>query len=250
MSDEVDTRVSPSIHPDVIAGLEDYDDDTRPLLGGAETLLSQAHSALQSIGDAKAGAAINPTLNPFEQLVAVDTHAAKVVNPVLARWDKVAGDLEANIAQHEKEMNASIIGAATNPLASEIRTYLRSMKPAERHAAVTAAINSGDERTIQAICSVPPYLSGIDADERQRIMTDWHAKADPVGAKKVRAMRNALEVLNRNGGIFKRQWVAAVGTHDEYTEDRQGRRILTKRWTPAMVREQVKIAQKPFAVPV
>ena len=250
MSDEVDTRVSPSIHPDVIAGIDDYDDDTRPLLGGAETLLSQAHNALQSIGDAKAGAAINPTFNPFEALVAVDTHAAQVVNPVLARWDKVSADLEANIAQHEADMNKSIVGAATNPLSSEIRSYLRSMKPGERFAAVTAAINSGDERTIQAICSVPPYLSGIDAEERQRIMTDWHDKANPVGAKKVRAMRKALAVLNQNGGIFKRQWVEAVGTHDEYTEDRQGRRILTKRWTPAMVREQVKIAQKPFAVPV
>ena len=61
MADEMDIRISPTLHPGIAGEIADYDDDTRPLLGQTETAVDEAFKALQSIHDAKAGAERNPT---------------------------------------------------------------------------------------------------------------------------------------------------------------------------------------------
>lgn len=65
MSDQIDTRISPTLHPGIAGEIADYDEDTRPLLGATETAFDEAYQALRSIHDAKAGAAKNPTLNEY-----------------------------------------------------------------------------------------------------------------------------------------------------------------------------------------
>ncbi|WP_323810313.1 hypothetical protein [Sphingobium baderi] len=106
MSEVSDVRISPTLHPGLAGVVEDYDDDTRPLLGAAETAVDEAFKALQSIHDAKAGAAKNPTLNEYAQLVAVDTHATKVMSKVYGSWARTVDVLNSNIASMEKELNA------------------------------------------------------------------------------------------------------------------------------------------------
>ena len=84
MSDEVDTRISPTLHPGIAGEIADYDDDTRPLLGATETAVSEAFEALKGIHNAKAAAATNPTLNEWAQLIEVDNYATKRMDKVYA----------------------------------------------------------------------------------------------------------------------------------------------------------------------
>jgi len=48
MADEMDIRISPTLHPGIAGEIADYDDDTRPLLGQTETAVDEAFKALQS----------------------------------------------------------------------------------------------------------------------------------------------------------------------------------------------------------
>lgn len=48
MSESIDTRISPTLHPGIAGEIADYDDDTRPLLGATETSVDEAYQALRS----------------------------------------------------------------------------------------------------------------------------------------------------------------------------------------------------------
>ncbi|MEJ7927128.1 hypothetical protein WG908_10225 [Sphingobium sp. AN641] len=250
MADVEDTRISPSLDPSAMSLVEEYDDDTRPLLGAAETLLSQAHKAIGAIHDCKEAVKGNLTLNDFARLVAVDDQAGKLMTPVFQSWDRVTGVLDANIAKFEAELNQPVEQRATASMASEIRTYFRGLKTGERMVAINQAIRDGDEITVTAVLGGRPYLSGFDAEMSAILLKEWHAHAQPVKAKQLRAMQRAKQILEERSGILKREWRSAVGVHEEYDEDRQGRRVLKRTWTPAEVRERVKASNIPFAVPV
>jgi hypothetical protein len=251
MADEIDVRISPTLHPGLAGVVEDYDDDTRPLLGGAETAVSEAFNALRSIHDAKAGAAKNPTLNEYAQLVAVDTHATKVMSKVYAKWSREVDVLNANITKMETELNAPVEQRATATMASEIRSYFRGLEQGPRMNALRKAIEAGDDVTVTAVLGGRPYLSGLDPDLHAEYLHDWHAAQRPTEAKKVRAMKAAADHLNERYKNLTSAVTSAVGDIKIYeTSKVNGAPILVKTITPAQVREQVKASNAAFAVPV
>lgn len=252
MSDEMDTRISPTLHPGIAGEIADYDDDTRPLLGQTETAVDEAFKALQSIHDAKAGAAKNPTLNEFAQLVAVDTHATKVMGKVYNSWSRAVDVLNANIAKMDKELNAPVEQRATAMMASEIRAYFRGLpNDGARMGALRKAIESGDEVTATAVLGGRPYLSGFEPDLHAEFLHDWHKAQRPVEAKKLAAMRQAADMLNNRYKLLTKAVADAVGDIKIYEESKvNGAPILVRTITPAQVRKQVKESNEAFAVPV
>lgn len=251
MADEIDVRISPILHPGLAGVVEDYDDETRPLLGAAETAVSEAYNALRSIHDAKAGAAKNPTLNEYAQLVAVDTHATKVMGKVYGSWARTVDVLNSNITKMEKDLNAPVEQRATASMASEIRSYFRGLDPGPRMNALRTAIEAGDDVTVTAVLGGRPYLSGLDAHLHAEYLRDWHEAQHPVEAKKVRAMKAAANHLNERYKNLTSAVAAAVGDIKIYQPSKDGKRqILVKTITAAQVREQVKASNAAFAVPV
>lgn len=251
MSDEMDIRISPTLHPGIAGEIVDYDDDTRPLLGQTETAVDEAFKALQSIHDAKAGAAKNPTFNEYAQLVAVDTHATKVMNKVYASWSRAVDTLNANIAKMDKELNAPVEQRATASMASEIRAYFRDLKPGPRMNALRQAIEAGDEVTVTAVLGGRPYLSGLEPELHAEFLHDWHKAQRPLEAKKLAAMRQAADMLNNRYKLLTKAVSDAVGDIKIYeTSKVNGAPILVKTITPAQVRKQVKESNEAFAVPV
>lgn len=250
MSDETDTRISPTLHPGISGEIADYDEDTRPLLGQTETAVSEAFKALQSIHNAKEGAELNPGLNPFERLVAVDDHAIKVMNRVYGSWSRTVDTLNHNIAQMEKELYAPVESKASRTMATEIRQHFASLEMGPRMGALRKAIEAGDETTATAVLGAPCYLSGLDPDLHAEFLRDWHNAQRPVEAKKVRAMKAAADMLNERYALLKKGVEKAVGVHEEYREDRQGRRVLARTWTASEIRDRVRASKERFAVPV
>ncbi|WP_293875808.1 hypothetical protein [Sphingomonas sp. UBA978] len=252
MSDQIDTRISPTLHPGIAGEIADYDDDTRPLLGATETVVHEAYQALQSIHDAKAGAAKNPTLNEYAQLVAFDTHATKVMNKVYGSWSRTVDTLNANITKLEGELNAPVEQRATQSMASEIRAHFKGLKTdGERMGALRKAIENGDAVTVTAVLGGRPYLSGLEPDLHAEFLHDWHNAQRPVEAKKLRAMKAAADLLNNRYKLLTKAVTEAVGDIKIYEPSKvNGAPILVKTITPAQVREQVKASNAAFAVPV
>lgn len=250
MADEMDTRISPTLHPGIAGVIPDYDDETRPLLGQAETAVSEAFKALQSIHNAKEGAKLNPTFNDFERLVAVDDHAIKVMSRVDGIWGRAIDGLNNNVVAMEKELNAPVESKASRNMATEIRQHFATLETGPRMNALRKAIEAGDETTVTSVLGAPCYLSGLDPDLHAEFLRDWHEAQNPVEAKKVRAMKAAADMLNGNYSILKTEVQKAVGVHDEYQEDRQGRRVKVRTWTAGEIRNRVKASKERFAVPV
>lgn len=250
MADETDTRISPTLHPGIAGVIPDYDDETRPLLGQAETAVSEAFKALQSIHNAKEGAKLNPTLNDFEQLVAVDDHAIKVMNRVDGIWGRAIDALNNNVTTMERELYAPVESKASRNMATEIRQHFAGMEMGPKMNALRKAIEAGDELTASSILGAPSYLSGLDPELHAEFLRDWQNSQNPIEAKKVRAMKAAADMLNRNYAILRTEVQNAVGVHQEYQEDRQGRRVLVRTWRAAEIRARVKASKERFAVPV
>ncbi|SEQ69630.1 hypothetical protein [Sphingobium sp. YR768] len=250
MSDDNDTRISPTLHPGIAGEIGDYDDDTRPLLGQTETAVSEAFKALQSIHNAKEGAKLNPTLNDFEQLVAVDDHATKVMSKVYSTWSRTVDTLNNNITAMEKDLYAPVESKASRAMATEIRQHFANLEMGPRMNALRKAIEAGDEMTATAVLGAPCYLSGLDPELHAEYLHDWHNAQRPLEAKKIRAMRAAAEMLNERYALLTKAVEKAVGVHEEYHEDRQGRRVLTRTWTAGEIRNRVKASNERFAVPV
>jgi hypothetical protein len=251
MSDDTDVRISPTLHPGIAGEIADYDDETRPLLGQTETAVSEAFKALQSIHNAKEGAKLNPTLNDFEQLVAVDDHAIKVMKRVEGIWDRAIDTLNNNVFAMEKDLYAPVEQRATATMASEIRRHFAGLESdGKRMGALRKAIEAGDETTATAVLGAPSYLSGLSEELHAEYLRDWHNAQRPVEAKKIRAMKAAADMLNGRFKLLTSAVEKAVGVHEEYQEDRQGRRILTRTWTAGEIRNRVKASNERFAVPV
>ncbi len=250
MDDEVDTRISLSLDPGVIALIDEYDEDTRPLLGQAETALSAAFNALKGIHDAKAAAATNPTLNEYAQLIEVDNYAARRMAPVEKAWGSAVEALNNNVIAMEEKLKAPIEQKASYHIATEIRAHFKAMEIGPRMVAIQRAINEGDEKTITAICGAPAYLSGLDDEIAATFTREWQEKQMPLEAKKVRAMRKTADLLNDRVKILKKEWVDAVGVIEITKEGRRGEKLVVQRITPSEVREMVRKAKLPFAVPV
>lgn len=252
MADDTDTRISPTLHPGIAGEIADYDEDTRPLLGGTETAVDEAFKALQSIHDAKAAAAKNPTLNEAAQLVAVDDHATKLMSKVYASWSRNVDTLNANITKLDKELNAPVEQRANQSMASEIRAYFRGLpNEANRITALRQAIADGDDVTVTAVLGGRHYLSGIDAETSAQFLHEWHAKQKPLEAKRLRAMRAAADMLNGRYKLLTKAVTDAVGDIKVYEPSKvDGRPVLVKTITPAQVRKQVKESNAAFAVPV
>jgi len=251
MSDNVDIRISPTLHPGIAGEIPDFDDETRPLLGQTETVVDEAFKALQSIHDAKAGAEKNPTWNDAARLIAVDNHATKVMSKVYGSWSRAVDVLNNNIATMEKELNAPVEQRATASMASEIRSYFRGLEPGPRMNALRKAIEAGDEITATAVLGGRPYLSGLDPDLHAEFLRDWHNAQRPLEAKKVRAMKAAADMLNNRYKLLTKAVTDAVGDIKIYEESKvNGAPILVKTITPAQVRAQVKASNEAFAVPV
>jgi hypothetical protein len=250
MSHEIDTRISPTLHPGIAGEIADYDDDTRPLLGTTETAVSEAFVALKSIHDAKAAAATNPTLNEFAQLIAVDNHATKLMDKVYAKWSRTTDTLNANITAMEKDLYAPVEQRATASMASEIRRHFAGLETGPKMNALRKAIEAGDALTASSILGAPHYLSDMTEELHAEFLRDWHNAQRPVEAKKVRAMRAAAEMLNERYKLLTQAHREAVGVIEQTEEGRRGEKIVVRIWTPAQVRERVKAANEPFSVPV
>jgi hypothetical protein len=210
MPEDLNTRVSLSLHPLCVTKIEGYSEATKHYTAGVERVLHEAYSGVSSVFAAMDAAKKDPTLNEAGRILKVDDMAQRVFQKVAKQFDSERSNLEKGIAQIEEQLNAPVTAKASHPLASEVRAFIREMEPVPRVSFVRTAILNGDDVTATAVLGAPAYLSGID--QMKAVLTrTYREHNDPEVAAKLKVMQGAKALIEDRGGLLFSNLEKAVG---------------------------------------
>lgn len=226
---QVDTRVTPALHPQNVHALEAYDEETSACLSPAYDAFETAYSGLITVHQAREAASQDPTLN--EAAVAIKTQevADRVLERVTRAIDGTSATLRRSIDNIEKELTRPIEAQASHQISMEIRMHVSKLSLGERSQFVMRAINGGDHRSATAVLGAPGYLSGL-TDEMQAVLTRaYHEKHNKGAAKRVAAMKQAVELLDTRGGLLFKELEKAVGMAPHKVKELRERKLHADR---------------------
>ena len=155
MTDNVDARITPSLHPDNVKNIDGFDEQTAPYLAPTMTAFSTAYEGVRAVWAAKEAAAHNPTWNEAMQIIHTDDFAQKHFAKISKSFDVTRSNLEKGITMLEQQLAAPIESKATQSIAGEIRAFVRDMPTEKRHKFIQEAIDAGDEKTVSALLGAP-----------------------------------------------------------------------------------------------
>ena len=208
---EVSTSVSPGLHPQLIASLDEYDDDTSGYLEPAVEAFKHAYSGIAKTHLIRDAVRNDPTMTEAAQIVRTADHAEKVWKDAAARFDKVTANMQSGIAKMEAELSAPVQARAAHTISVEVRSYVRSLPDGSRMGFIRQAIERGDVDSVSAVLGGPAYLSGIEPAMQAILLRMWHEKANPVAAKRIKAMTAALDLLGTNAPLVTKELERAIG---------------------------------------
>lgn len=212
MSDDVDVRVTPGLHPNNVKEIEGYaEGDVAALLAPTMTAFSEAYIGIGKVHDARDAAKRNPTWNEAQQIISTDDFAQKQFARIAKGFDSVRANLVKGIEHIEQELSRPVESKAAHTVATEIRGYVRGLATGERMNLVRKAIEEGDHITATAILGAPAYLSGLDANMQAVLVRTYHEKHNPVQATRLKVMNGARELIERRAGLVFRELEKAVG---------------------------------------
>jgi len=211
MADNIDTRVTPALHPEVVKALEGYDSDTAPYLAPTETAFSEAYIGISQVFTAREKAATNPTWNEAQQIIQTQDLADKVFARVAKGFDATRANLDRSIAFLEGELSTPLAQKAVGSLGREIREHVKALTTTEKHKFLQEAIDAGDEETVSAVIGAKHYLTGISVEMQTVLTRAWHTRQQPEKAKRLAAMQGARSLIEKNAPLVFAQLEKAVG---------------------------------------
>lgn len=215
MSVQIDTRVTPSLHPANVANLPGYSDATKGYVEGAERALHEAYTGVAAVFDAKEAVRRDLSLIDAGRTMKVDELGQRVFKKVAALFDTQMANLTKGIAHIEEKLNAPVNARAAHPIAAEIRAYVRAMPESDRPGFVFNAITRGDLVTAKAALAGPSYLCGLTPEGHAALLRKYHEQAAPEEAAKLSVMQGALKLLGNRGGMMFIALEEAVGAHPD-----------------------------------
>ncbi len=144
MTDNVDARITPSLHPDNVKSIDGFDEQTAPYLAPTMTAFSTAYEGVRAVLAAKEAAATNPTWNDAQRIIHTDDFAQKHLSRITKGFDVTRSNLEKGIAMLEQQLTTPIESKAAASLSAEIRSYAKNLTTEERHKFIQEAIDAGD----------------------------------------------------------------------------------------------------------
>lgn len=211
MSDEIDTRITPSLHPLNVREIDGYSDETSGILSSTESAFAEAYRQIGKAHDAGEAARADPTLTEAAALVKAQDYADRVLTDVARRFDAAAANLKTIAASIEKELSAPVESRASNSLSAEIRAYVAALPEGERISFVRKAITDDDTRTASAVLGGPAYLSGLNPDMQAVLTRMFHEHHEPLKAKRLKTATLGLDLIGERSGLVFRELEKAVG---------------------------------------
>jgi len=211
MADEIDTRVTPSFHPDTVRAIDEYDGDTASILSGVENAFTEAYVGVGRVHDAREAGKTNPAWNEAAALIETANFADKLTTQLAKRFDSATANLQHVVEGLERDLSQPIEGGGVGAMAGEIRAFVREMPMGERMGFVRKAIEAGDNRTVGACLGGPAYLCGLTPEMQMALLRVHHEKSNPRMAKQLRAAKAGLELLGERAPLLFAQMEKAVG---------------------------------------
>lgn len=208
---EIDNRVSPSLHPEVVRAMGEYDLETEGVLAPTVTFFDEMYHAVIAVHEARQAAAKNPTWNEAQIIIETDRLAERKMAHIAKASFALLGNLEKGIAHIEAELSAPVKAKAAEGVARDIRTHAKAMGTEERHNFIKDALDSGDAETMSSLLGAPPYLSGLTKELQATYTRLWHERTSPDMAKRLRAFVGAQALIQKNMPILAKQLEKAVG---------------------------------------
>jgi len=121
--------------------------------------------------------------------------ADKLSEAATVGYERVKGELAASTANVEARLEAKV---ALTPTANagEIRSVLRTMKPAERSAALAAAFEAGDKEVLAAVVSAPAFIHGCDPAQVAALREAYNRKIAYIEHRELEEHRKATRYLS------------------------------------------------------
>ena len=100
MSNEIDTGITPALHPAVVSKIPGYESDeaVRQVVAPTETAFSSAYNAVQSVWTARALIEKDTSKTEDARLLQLDTFAGKQLAAVGKTFDATLANLNRSIA--------------------------------------------------------------------------------------------------------------------------------------------------------
>ncbi len=137
---------------------------------------------------------------------------ARVVDARLATLRKTREELARRVESALAEPSlASTTGAA---IASETRSFLRSLDPGKRTTTLADAVTSGDKGTVAAVLGAPLFLSGLTAEQGAALREQAARRFAPRDDAQLRAVDAAMNSVMGASTSFVDRYMKALRQKD------------------------------------
>lgn len=211
MPDNIDTRISPALHPANVQNIDGYCEDTSYFLQSTEAAFAEAYTGIARVHEARAAAGRNPSWTPAEALIQTQDFADKVFSKVAKSFDGALASLNRSIASLEADLTAPVEARASHVISTEVRAHVKAMPTEQRMDFVLTAIKGGDDRTVQSLLGAPAYLSGLTTEMQQTLTRMYHEHSSPEKSKRLNAMKGAADLIRERSGLLFGELEKAVG---------------------------------------
>ena len=207
MTVPVNARVTPALDPETYLAVDGVNDSTRGYIDDVVSWANDCYAVLGQLHVAKDAVDSNPAMTDAQKVLAMNAATTKESNRLAQRLDRTMRDLDSRIELTKQELLRPVQVAAANPLAAEVRQYVRTLKEGERSKLIREALAADDEATLQAVLGAQPFLSGLSEVDRTYFIRLYHEKKQPHLVERLDVMQRVRDVMNNsgaNGPAFRR----------------------------------------------
>lgn len=229
MPTDINTKISPALHPDNVKGLDGYDESTASYLSSTVTAFTNAYEGIAAVLEAKSVVNANHAWTPERRIIELGQLADKKLASISKSFDTTRANLLKQITHIEGELSAPVQAKSGTAVAAEIRAHVKALSFTERTTFIQQAIKEGDEISLTALLGAPSYLSGLDAKSQGVYLRQFHHRMQPEKANLLKVLRGAADLIADRGGLVFTQLEKAVGAKsNEVQQLRRAHEAATK----------------------
>lgn len=209
---DIDTKITPSLHPDNIKAIEGYSEETAPHVALAIASFENAYRRLEEVHKARAAADSDQTLNEAGKLLKVATFAEAQQKAITKSFDTSLANMTKTIDALEGMLSEPLKAKAERPgVANEVRAHVKALTVAQREAWFNERQRAGDLDSLEIVLGAHGYLSGLSDDERAVRTRFYHQMKSPDVAKRLQVLKSAREMVETRGPLVFKELEKAIG---------------------------------------
>lgn len=208
---QINTRVTPALHPENVMNIEGYDDIGGFGLNQTVAAFTTAYTGIAEMWSARDTVSQNGAWTEERRIVELSKLGERKFAAIAKAFDSAREMLMKQIKSYENELTVPVTAKAASSVAAEIRRHVKELPPTERNGFVQRAMTDGDGVTLTALLGAPSYLSGLSDDMQKVYVRQYRERMEPETAKRLKVAEAAAHLIADRGGLVFDQLEKAVG---------------------------------------